>query len=152
MDIALVWQPLFGWADMRLCGGDLQADAGLQTAIVASLFTDAPAQSGDEIPDGSSDPRGFWGDMPIDPAQQDVSAVRTPTGSRLWLLDGALQTDDTLTRAQHYANEALAWMITDGVADSMTTIASFPRLGWIHLVIVLDGDPNSAFTLAWQNS
>jgi phage gp46-like protein len=152
-DIALVWNSAIGEADMVISGGDLQVDAGLQTAVIISLFTDAPAQPGDEIPDGSTDPRGWWGDMPIDPAQQDTSAVPDHIGSRLWLLDRALQILETLTRAVAYAKEALQWMLDDGVADGIDVTASFPQLGWIELIVTITQQGGaSKFTLAWQNS
>ena len=43
------------------------------------------AQAGDVTPDGSFDRRGWWGDMPIDPAAQDTAppdliGAATPVG------------------------------------------------------------------------
>jgi phage gp46-like protein len=152
-DIALVWNSTIGEADLAISGGDLQVDAGLQTAVIISFFTDAPAQPGDEIPDGSTNPRGWWGDMPIDTAQQDTAAVPDHIGSRLWLLDRALQIPETLTRAVAYAKEALQWMIDDGVAGSVEATARFPQPGWIELETTIDQQGSkSKFTLAWQNS
>jgi phage gp46-like protein len=152
-DIALIWNPAQGYADFAVAGGDLAADQGLYTAVTVSLFTDAQAQPGDVIPDGSSDPRGWWGDMPIDPAAQDATAPPRRIGSRLWLLDRALQTPETLARAQSYAREALQWLLDDGVAGSVTAAASFPALGWIELDIYLGQSGGSpAFTFTWANS
>jgi phage gp46-like protein len=152
-DIALVWNPQLGEADMQMASGDLLVEAGLQTAVIISLFTDAPAQPGDVIPDGSTDVRGWWGDMPVDPVRQDITARVDRLGSRLWLLDRALQAPETLVRAEAYAREALAWMLDDGVAGSIVAAASFPRLSWIQLVITIaQQGSRSKFTLPWQNS
>ena len=151
-DIGLTWNSAVGYADLSIVGGDLAIDAGLETAVILSLFTDAQAQPGDVIPDGSANPRGWWGDMPVDPAQQDASAPPDRIGSRLWLLDRALQTAETLRLAELYALEALQWMIDDGIAATITATASFPFLTWIELVITIDQSADSTFTLAWQNS
>jgi phage gp46-like protein len=152
-DIALVWNATLGEADMQVVGGDLLTDSGLQTAMIISLFTDAQARPGDVIPDGSTDVRGWWGDMPSDPARQDTTARPDRIGSRLWLLDRGLQVPETLVRAEAYAREALQWMLDDGVAGSLAIAASFPQPGWIQLAITIGQQGSlSKFTLPWQNS
>lgn len=152
LDIALIWDPVRGRADMAMAGPDLATDAGLETAVIVSLFTDRLAAEGDAIPDGTADRRGWWGDMPIDATAQGVTPPDL-IGSRLWLLDRALQTQQTLQLAETYAKEALQWMLDDGVAGSVTATASFPRLGWIQLVIVIGQQGSSpTFILPWQNS
>jgi phage gp46-like protein len=112
-DFALVYAD--GVADLAIVDDDVLADDGLQTAVLLSLFCDAPARDGDQIPDGTDDPRGFWGD--------EFAAVDGDIfGSRLWLLDRAkVRTDQPpesngVGRAQ-MAREALQWMIDDGVTD-----------------------------------
>lgn len=152
LDIALLWNVQVGEADLQMNGPDLLTDQGLVTAATISLFTDRLADPGDVIPDGSADRRGWWGDMPVDAAAQDAVAPDL-TGSRLWLLDRALQTAATLANAEIYAKEALAWMITDGVAGSVEAAASFPRLGWIELAIEIDQlGALTKFAVTWQNS
>lgn len=152
LDIALVWNAQLGRADLQMNGGDLLADTGLQTAVIISLFTDRLAEPGDVIPDGSADRRGWWGDMPVDPAAQDAGP-QDLIGSRLWLLHRALQTQNTLNRAEAYAKEALAWMISDGIAGSVEAVATFPRLGWIELTVTIDQQGSlTTFSLPWANS
>ncbi len=151
-DIALAWDGDLGEADIVVENGDLEIDQGLKTAVIISLFSDRLAESGDEIPDGSTDRRGWWGDMPLESADESTG---TPDriGSRLWLLDRALQTQDTLNRAERYANEALAWMVTDGVASSVTATASFPQRGWIKLqIVIVQASGSSTFSVQWQYS
>lgn len=101
-DISIVWKATAG--DFVLAGADLQSGDDLATAVVISLFTDRVAQIDDMIPDGSGDPRGWHGD---DPA--------APIGSRLWLIFRGKRTQQTLTDAQSYAQEALQWLVDDGV-------------------------------------
>lgn len=150
LDIALTWNPASGKADLGMNGPDLATDAGLTTAVIVSLFTDRLADEGDGIPDGTSDRRGFWGDEAF---QQPGVVPAYLTGSKLWLLDRALQTQDTLNKAQDYAKQALQWMIADGVAGSVEAVATFPRQGWIELFIEIDQQGSlSTFALPWQNS
>lgn len=127
MDIALIQQPN-GTFDVALAGMDLQADNGMQTAIILSLFCDRRAELGDELPNAAdTNRRGWWADSYAD-VQGDL------WGSRLWLLERAKQIPETLTRAEEYAAEALQWLIDDGVAKSVDVTASFPSAARINLV------------------
>lgn len=101
-DIRIVWDVANGRGDWQLSGADLLRGDDLATAVLVSLFTDALAADDDEIPDGSGDRRGWWGDATI--------------GSRLWLLTREKLTLDTAARAEGYGREALQWLINDGVA------------------------------------
>ena len=109
-DISTVWA---GWAgDWALRGGDLVADDELATAVVLSLFTDRLAGASDELP-GATDRRGWWGDA-YAPVPGDL------IGSRLWLLARAKRTPQTLRLAQTFIEEALQWMLQDGVAVALS--------------------------------
>ena len=96
--------------------GSIDSDDGIETAIAISLFTDRLATESDGAHVGE-DRRGWWFDaLDSDPT--------TRTGSRLWLLESATLTDETLRRAEDYANEALVWMVDEGVARSVETKAA----------------------------
>lgn len=103
-DTTTIWNTALSHGDWNLLGAQLQAGNDLDTAVLISLFTDREARPDDVIPDGTTDPRGWWGD----------NAVH-PIGSRLWLLDRSKKTQDTLAQAQDYVVEALQWLIDDGV-------------------------------------
>lgn len=149
-DVALVWNNQTGTADFAMAGPDLQADAGLETAVILSLFVDRQAAEGDAIPDGSGDPRGWWGDAPID-ATPTTGNTPDRIGSRLWLLDRARAITDTLRRAEAYAREALHWIVEDGVAGSIAVTASFPHRGWLQLDITINQAGSSPrFAFAWN--
>src|SRR5260370_260114 len=104
-DTTIIWNPALGYGDWDMDGAQLVAGDDLLTAVYISLFTDRVASPDDVIPDGTQDPRGWWGD-----AGQDVLI-----GSRLWLLNRAKQTTETLNLAKDYITEALKWLIDDGV-------------------------------------
>ena len=58
-------------------------------------------------------------------------------GSRLWLLSREKQLAGVLDRARHYAEEALAWLVEDGVATAVSVTASSPRSGWLALEVTI---------------
>ena len=129
MDAALI-QLADGTFDLALDGPDLTTDTGLRTAVIVSLFTDARAHDDDAVPDGTDDRRGYWAD-----AFADVAGDRF--GSRMWLLGREKQLDATLLRAREYAEEALQWLIVDGVARSVDVSAYILSPGVLGLEIAI---------------
>lgn len=109
--------------------GRLEVDDGLETAVLLSLFTDAPATLDELAAAGLTreQNRGaWWGN--------DYPDVDGDMGSKLWLLERAKRTDETLARARDYATEAVAWMITDGLASQIPiTTAWYQRTGFLVL-------------------
>ena len=107
-DVAIQWNVALGRGDWVLSGALIETGDDLQTAVLLSLFTDRVAEADDVIPDGTSDRRGWWGD----------AYESNPIGSRLWLLDRAKGTAETVASARDYIAEALQWLIDDGVVAS----------------------------------
>lgn len=118
-DIAISWDPANSRGDWTMSGPVLATGNDIETAILISIFTDRMAQPDDVIPDGTNDPRGWWAD-------DDV-----PIGSRMWLLQRAKQTTDTLQRAYDYLAEALQWMVDDGVAAGFDINVQWVRRGML---------------------
>jgi len=146
-DIALTQQE-DGSYDIDVAGADLEADDGLETAITLSLFLDRRANPDDVLPDPQSDDRrGWWAD-----AFPDVP--RDLMGSRLWLLERSKQIPSVLAHAQEYAAEALQWLVDDGIAASLTVVATFTATGQIQLSVGLirpDGTPlGFKYDTTWQ--
>jgi len=84
-----------------------------------SLFCDAPAQEGDALPDPSGDAPylgGWWGDT-------HASVAGDAWGARLWLLSRT-RDPDAPARAVEYAQEALAWMLTDGILSAPAEVSA----------------------------
>jgi phage gp46-like protein len=134
-------------ADWLLQQPSLSGDDGLDTAVILSLFTDARAKEGDDVPD-PTDLRGWWG---------DAFAAKTGDrfGSRLWLLGRRKQLPATLSEARGYAEEALAWMVKDGIASRVEVDAFIPRDEMLGLAIAIykpNGDPvRFRFETLWSN-
>jgi len=87
---------------------DAALDYGLTNLVLASLFTDKRAFPDDEIPDGTTKRRGWWGDTVSDTEDDTI-------GSRLWLLSRSKTTNDVLNKAKGFIDEALEWMVEDGL-------------------------------------
>lgn len=87
----------------------------LQTAIVLSLFTDRRAGLDDVLPRGVADRRGWVGEAFV--GRGDA------WGSHLWLVLAGKATSDVPDRARFAAEEALSWMVRDGVASRVVADA-----------------------------
>ncbi|MFC3336896.1 phage GP46 family protein [Paracandidimonas soli] len=102
-------------------------DDPLQRAVVISLFTWRRALPSDPVDD---DRCGWWGDS-------YPSVANDRIGSRLWLLRRRSLTAETVRDAQAYAEEALRWMVDDGVLLSVVVTAQ--RQGVERLVLFVRG-------------
>jgi len=133
--------------DVGLAGPDLATDDGLETAVLVSLFTDRRSEPDDRLPDGSDDLRGWWGDTFADQPNDRI-------GSRLWLLGREKQTSAVVERAREYAKEALAWLIADGAAKSVTVAAEIATTGVLALAIEIERPDTSQisyrYSYAWE--
>src|SRR5512143_214117 len=110
-DLALVWSVETNNADLSLIDSDVASDQGLLTAVLLSLFLDRRAEDDDIPPSGDArDRRGWWADEFLEPEGDKI-------GSRLWLLDRSKIVGETTKRADEYAREALAWMLSDRVVS-----------------------------------
>jgi phage gp46-like protein len=90
--------------DINILGSDVERDPGLETSILISLFSDRRADDQDTLPDNSGDKRGWWGDT-----------EQLKVGSKLWLLHRSSLTPDVPGVVTQYIEDALQWMIDDGV-------------------------------------
>lgn len=122
--------------DNRTQAGDLAQDDdgrmidddGLETSVLICLFTDRRADPGDGAEEG--DMRGWWGD-----AYPNVQGDKI--GSKLWLLFRQKLVSDSRQKAVRYAEEALAWMIEDGVASRVPVSADWIQEGSLKIGVAL---------------
>jgi phage gp46-like protein len=93
----------------------------LNTAVILSLFTDRRATDDDTLPLGQTDRRGWVGEAFMsDSFDSNVDAW----GSTLWLPSGKA-TVDVLEQKRFAAQEALAWMVRDGLASRIEVTAQW---------------------------
>ncbi len=151
-DIALVMTegdtiPSF---DFAIANGDIVLDEGLRSSVILSLFTDRLAEADDVLPDGGTDRRGWWGDLPV-----SLGDERDNSGSRLWLLDRAKAFASTAMLAKHYIAEALQWMIDDGVAKTVSVETQWNAPGFLAIGLNISqadqsGRADSRYDLPWK--
>lgn len=126
-DIALVFDQQTMLFDLQIEDGDLLADSGLYTPMVVSLFTDAMAQNGDQVPEAApgqaGDIRGWW----------PQAVTGQGIGSRLWLLWREKELPLTLARARQYAQQALAWLSEQGIVLNLAVEADNPVKGLLQI-------------------
>jgi len=145
-DLALRWNVNQLTADLAVANGSLATDAGLGSAIIVSLFTDRRAEPDDDLPAESADRRGWWGD--VAPAVEGDLI-----GSRLWELRRSKRTRAVLVQAREFAEEALAWLVEDKIAASVTVVTEvFGAAGIaIGVVITRPGGPGrQRFDFVWE--
>lgn len=94
---------------IRIVDGDLPGDDIVDVVLLA-LFSWRRAAPSDAVAEGASR-NGWW-------------AAPAGHGSRLWLLRSATLTPETLRTAEDYVREALAFLVTDGLASEITATAT----------------------------
>lgn len=83
----------------------------LSRSVVISLFTWQRASQSDEV---DNDQRmGWWGDTFAENKGDKI-------GSKLWLLLRQKVTDETLLRAQEMADDAIQWLVEDGICTDVS--------------------------------
>jgi phage gp46-like protein len=115
---------LFPLIDLSVENGDLSPESGLETALILSLFLDRRALADDTLPDETGDRRGWsldqYGDLEGD-----------QYGSRQWLLARSRDLDNIAARAKIYSEEAVQWLVDDGVADRVEVAVERLQAGWL---------------------
>ncbi len=109
-------------ADLLVRNGDLATDDGLQTAVILSLLCDRLADADDQLPTGSTDRRGWWGDAYLPPLPDGSPDF---WGSKLWLRRRQLATVHTQRLIEDDCTQALQWMVADNVAASVVVTSRY---------------------------
>lgn len=126
-DIRTIFVDMAHGVDFAIESMLLAQDDGLITALMLSLFTDRRAGDDDVLPAGADDRRGVWMD-----GYAEVPGDLM--GSRLWLLQRAKLLPETVIRVREYCEEALDWMVRDGVAKSVVVTAWIERSAPIGVI------------------
>lgn len=100
----------------------MQSAGDLATAVLISLFTDAAADDDDVIPDGTGNRRGWWG-----------GAI----GSKLWLRQRDKPTPQLPAIVKADIEDALTWLVTDGIATRVDVVTEYPRPGMLGAQVTI---------------
>lgn len=124
-DIRTVWLTESGFAGWQEGVHDLTSGEDIASAVLISLFSDRLADANDATDDG--DRRGWWGD----------TGEEVLLGSRLWLLNRSPLSRDVARKAETYAEEALAWLVSDGVLAAVSASTQIVWPARLYLTILL---------------
>lgn len=116
-----------GLLDLLISNDDLVTDDGLGTAVYISLFTDRRLPDTEKT---AGDRRGFWADG-LDPDDPE------PWGSLLWTLENKRIDTTFFQRAPEICRAALAWMITDEIAQKIDVTVTRAALEKIRFEITI---------------
>ena len=144
-DIELDWVAASFGADFRLSDGDLSQLNELRSAVVLSLFSWRRANPDDRLPDDTSNLMGWWGD-------HYGTVQNSRLGSRLWLLRREKLTQETITRAREYCEEALQWMIEDKVAKAVTVVTERNSIDRLDISITITRASGQEIDLRFANA
>ena len=117
-------------------GYGLVTGEDLLTAVLISLFTDAQADPDDTIPDGTDNPRGWWGGV---------------IGSKLWLRLRSKALPATSALVKHDIEQALAWLVSDGVAAAVEVSTEWIARTALGVRIVIRRNDGTIRALAFSN-
>lgn len=129
IDIKLTQDVTTGFYDFSFTNGDFTTVDSFDTSLTVSLFADARA-SASQVP-RSELRRGWWGN------QFDDEFPLYELGSKLWLLNQARRTQDTLNSAIDFARNALQWLVDKNHAKKVDVTGSYETEG-IRLAITID--------------
>lgn len=130
--------------DIGIVEGTLLSEEGLQTAVLISLFTDQYVPT-DELPEGVEDPRGWWADAIAEETDDKI-------GSKLWLLDRGKINSANRSKMKEYTEDALQWLIDDGIASEIavsTFIVQNQRID-LEISITRPTGENIPFKFLWD--
>jgi len=138
--VKLSWDNLTQDADIVVTEtGAFDNDEDLETAVTVSLFTYA----NDPTQPKSQNRFGWWGDTYADTPGDKI-------GSLLWTLRRKKVTPVVLSQCRTICEDALAWMLQDKVAKSITVVTT--RLGpdVIKAAITIERVTGGPWQAAWE--
>lgn len=138
-------QPLTIVIDDRTVSLGLETTEPLVRAVIISLFTWRRANPDDELPGNFK--MGWWGDSL-------ASVPNDRIGSRLWLLSRAKfsKNNSPVPLAKEYAEEALKWLVDDGIAARVVVESERIGLDTLGLACrIFKSDGSAPLDIRFQN-
>jgi len=120
--------------DVSVSGGLVEMSGGLETAAYLSLFGGNEGDNGQ-----ANNPDTWWGNVnEPDPQRQYRSETQH-------LLQSLVAIPANLRRLERSAVRDLSWMITAGVATSVSAVASMPGVKKVRIAVTInaEGSPST---------
>lgn len=121
--------------DINVTGGLVEMDGGLRSAVYISLFGGNEDDSGRD-----KDPHSWWGNI------GNASKIRSETQH---LLQTVPPSSGNLLRVERAVKRDLAWLISDGVATTVTARVTIPEYNHVKIAVTIDSD-NLEFVDNWS--
>jgi phage gp46-like protein len=146
-DLSFIFDKDKNHSDVQIVGGDFLLSDELQTAVELSIFSDRRASTDEaqrmQLGQDRLSRRGYWAN----------GFRKVEQGSGLWLLQREKRTQETLSKAKTFCEEALGWMTRGGIAQSVTVDTSFSGSALIINIQLIKPDGQSSgfkFDFAWD--
>jgi phage gp46-like protein len=114
-----------GESDLLIADGQPVMDEGLENAVFLSLFSTT----------------GWWGNA--------VSSEDEKLGSELQTVLRRTLNNAARLDAEQYAKDALAWLLSAGIAKSVAVSATIPAVGVLGLVVTVE-QPDRTSAVRYQ--
>lgn len=135
--------PFQGIYDLAVVNRVLESTDGMETALIVSLFTDARTSS-DKVATAHNR-RGWVGNIL-------TANIGRSIGSTLWVYEQSRITTNILNQIRVAAQEALDWLVEDGIAK--TVIVSVQQVTERGIVISIDIETpqgeNQRYSAIWR--
>lgn len=138
--LALCWDDAERRYDLGVSNGEFAKDDSLRSLVLISVHTDRGIEPS-ELEEGEDDRRGWWADR----------YRKRKIGSRLWRLRNAKATPQNVELCRKYLDEALAWMVEDGLAERVEVEAKADgEVLRARVGIVRPGEVAPRFYESWE--
>lgn len=119
-------------------------DDPITDGVWRSLFSWSRAREDDELLN-AGEKYGWWGNLLADDTGDDY-------GSRLWTLMRTVDTEETRLRARDVCEEALRWMIDDGLASEISADVEHMGAGAVAIGITITLKDETSKTISIEGS
>lgn len=125
------------------------SDQQRQTALtIMSVFSNRLAAAADELPAGTSDRRGYWGDYLLPRIQGGVDRL----GSKVWTLSREVVQPEVAARAEGFVVESLDWKLVTGevITVDVSVVINGERLEVLVKETTPEGTFENSYNLDWR--
>ena len=139
MGLNLVYSGNDGGAAFGSCDISFDTGSEIESAVLSSLLSWGRARQ-DEVSAGETR-YGWWAD----------NNIQYPIGSKIWLLQRAKVLPNLNKRAKQYVQDALQWLIDEGVALQVDVVTSINQYNTLSIGITITKNDGSVINMSYDN-
>lgn len=148
IDLKLTYDATGDYYDLTITNGQFDTVTNFDTALNMIMFAERRADES-EIPVAEYR-RGWWGNEILHEDDPDFEI-----GSKVWLLEQARATDQTLAELIDYVKQASEWLITDGHVSEVEVTGSYTSSTTARIqidLIIFSNKVESRYFDLWLNT